>query len=182
MKNFSLIAEGVDVVPIRSAIAMRPHLWNQNTLRTKHPQTAHAEVDDIWLRFNEIDPQNPLAVVDATEAINYPAWWELPQARQPIFDLMRRVEGERLGRCMITRLSPGKRITPHVDMGAPATYYDRFHIVLQGAAGSLFRAGDETVCMRTGEVWWFDNQVEHEVVNNSAGDRVHIVVDIRVSR
>lgn len=182
MKNFTLIAEGADVIPLRSAIAMRPHLWNQNTLRTKHPGTAHNEVDDIWLRFNKIAEGEEFKVVDDMEAINYQAWWELPQARPLLFDLMRRVEGERLGRCLITRLTPGKRITPHVDMGAPATYYDRFHIVLQGAPGSLFRAGDETVNMRTGDVWWFDNCVEHEVLNNSQVDRIHIVADIRVSR
>jgi hypothetical protein len=33
--------------------------------------------------------------------------------------------------------------------------------------------------MRTGEVWWFNNAIEHEVVNNSADDRIHLIVDIR---
>lgn len=182
MKNFSLISPGVDVVPLRSAVMMRPHLWNQNTLRIKHPGTAHKDVDDIWLRFNKVAEGEEFKVVDDMEAINYPAWWELPQARPLIFDLMRRVEGERLGRCMITRLAPGKTITPHVDMGAPAEYYDRFHIVLQAAAGCLFRAGEETIQMSTGEIWWFDNRQEHEVMNNSVVDRVHLIADIRVSR
>lgn len=182
MKNFSLISHNVDVIPLRSAILMKPHLWNQNTLRTKHPGTAHSEVDDIWLRFNKINPDDPLKVVDDMEAINYPAMWELPQARPLIFGLMARVEGERLGRCMITRTPPGKGIAPHVDMGAPAEYYDRFHIVLLAGPGCLFRSGDETVNMQTGDIWWFDNNKEHEVINNSAVDRIHLIVDIRVSR
>lgn len=182
MKNFTLISNNADVVPLRAAVLMKPHLWNQNTLRTKHPGTAHSQVDDIWLRFNEIDPKNPGMVIDATEAINYPAFWELPQARPLIFGLMAGVEGERLGRVMITRLAPGKTIAKHRDMGAPAQYYDRFHIVLLGGPGCLFRAGDETVSMKTGDIWWFDNQQEHEVINNSASDRIHMIVDIRVSR
>lgn len=182
MKNFSLIAHGVDVVPLRSAVFMRPHLWNQNTLRTKHPGTAHSQVDDIWLRFNEIAEGEEFKVVDDKEAINYPAWWELPQARDLIFGLMARVGGERLGRCMITRLAPGKKIDAHRDMGAPAEYYERFHIVLQAGPGCLFRAGDDVVQMQTGDIWWFDNQQEHEVVNNSVVDRIHVIVDIRVSR
>lgn len=182
MKNFSLIAHGVDIVPLRSAVLMKPELWNQNTLRTKHPGTAHKDVDDIWLRFNRINPKNPSKVIDDTEAINYPAFWELPQARPLIFGLMSRVEGERLGRCMITRTPPGKTITPHVDMGAPADYYDRFHIVLMSGPGCIFRAGEEVVQMNTGDIWWFDNKQEHEVINNSVVDRIHLIVDIRVSR
>jgi len=31
----------------------------------------------------------------------------------------------------------------------------------------------------SGEVWWFDNTQEHEVMNNSADDRIVMIVDIR---
>ena len=30
--------------------------------------------------------------------------------------------------------------------------------------------------------WWFNNKEVHEVINNSADDRIHMVVDIRTSR
>jgi mannose-6-phosphate isomerase-like protein (cupin superfamily) len=179
MRNFLRITEGVDMVPLQAALATRAHLWNVNTLRTSHPGTAHGEVDDIWLRFNKM-PESPLDVVNDVDCFNYPAFFELPQARSLVFALMARVEGERLGRCLITRLRPGGVIYPHVDQGAPATYYDRFHIVVSGSPGCVFRAGDEKVQMRTGEVWWFDNCQEHEVLNYSADERIHIVVDIRV--
>jgi hypothetical protein len=181
MKNFYRLAEGIDPVPLMAAITTRPHLWDQNTLRTQHPNTAHAEVSDIWLRFNEIK-EDQSAVVNDLDCVNYPAMFELPQARQLIFALMARVEGERLGRCMITKLAPGRVITPHVDQGAPATYYDRFHIVLHSTPGCVFRAGDEKVHMDAGEVWWFDNKQEHEVLNYGSDDRVHLIVDIRTAR
>lgn len=180
MNNFQCIASNVDVVPLLNAVMRDRALWNQNTLRTIHHNTAHGEVDDIWLRFNNVEDIEK--VVDDTECINYPAWWSLPQARGIIFDLMRRVEGERLGRVLITRLRPGGKITPHVDGGAPATYYDRFHVVLNSAPGCLFRAGEETVHMGPGQVWWFDNTQEHEVLNNGVDDRIHMIVDIRTSR
>jgi hypothetical protein len=35
--------------------------------------------------------------------------------------------------------------------------------------------------MAPGEIWWFDNSVEHEVINNSAGDRIHLIVDVRMA-
>jgi hypothetical protein len=36
--------------------------------------------------------------------------------------------------------------------------------------------------MPKGTIWWFDNEKEHEVINNSANDRIHMVVDIRTRK
>jgi len=96
-------------------------------------------------------------------------------------NLMARVGGERLGRVMINKISPGGRIFPHCDTPAHVEYYRRFHIVLQSYVGNVFRAGKESVYMRAGEAWWFDNGQEHEVINNSTDDRINMVVDIRTS-
>lgn len=179
MRNFLQIAGGLDLMPTMIVLQRRPDLWNRDVLRTTFEGTPHGDVDDIWLRFNA-DTEAPLKEIgDELEMIDYPAMQELP-LRPVIFDLMRRVEGERLGRIMITRLAPGKRILPHADvLGAYAAYYQRYHVVMQGLPGSLFRTGDETVCMHSGDVWWFDAHKEHEVVNNSADDRIHLLVDIR---
>lgn len=178
MKHFLRIAQGVDTMPVLNALAVNPDLWDENTLRTTHPGTAHAQVSDIWIFFNAI-PADPTTVIDDKDVIPYRGWDALPQLRPIVFDLMRRVEGTRLGRVIISRMRPGAIITPHVDGGAPATYYSRYQIALQSEAGCLFHAGDETVNMRTGEAWWFDNQQTHSVVNNSADDRISVIVDIR---
>ena len=164
------------MTPLAHALHTRPDLWNRNALRRASAELS--ECDDIWLRF----PTEATCVeqgVGALECVNYPALAELPQVRPIVFSLMRQVEGERLGPVMITRLAPGKRIYPHDDGAAHTSYYKRYQIALQSLPGVLFRAGDETVAMRTGEIWWFDNSVEHEVVNNSADDRLALIVDIR---
>lgn len=182
MKNFQLIASGLDTMPLLHALQLRADLWNENTLRTSHDATPHKEVDDVWLRFQDLAPYengNAAAVVDEHESISYPAWFELSMAQDVVLDLMRRVRGVRLGRVLITRLRPGGKIDPHEDGGEHAAYYERYHVVLQGLPGSVFRCGTETVQMRTGEVWWFNNGIEHEVINNSADDRIHMIVDIR---
>ncbi len=181
MKNFQLMSRGLNVVPLLNAVLRSPELWDQNTLRTTHPDTPHKSVSDIWLRFNRLT-DNPESVIDEHESINYPAFFTLPQARSLIFGVMSLVEGERLGRVLITRLAPGSKIDAHVDGGSHAAYYERFHVVLNSAPGCSFRAGDETVHMQTGELWWFDNSKEHEVVNNSADDRIHMIIDVRTSK
>lgn len=154
-----------------------PELWNENTLRTRHPQAAHADADDIWLLFNRI-PVNAAEVVDDTVVVPYRAWGMLPNLRGHVLDLMRRVDGARLGRVLLTRLAPGKTILPHTDGGAPAEYFTRYQIALQSLPGCSFRSGDETVQFTSGSAWWFNNRVEHEVTNNSADDRIVCIVDI----
>jgi hypothetical protein len=36
--------------------------------------------------------------------------------------------------------------------------------------------------MAQGEVWWFDNSQEHEVMNDSKDERLHLIVDIRCQK
>lgn len=177
MKNFYCLTKGLPVVPLVAQLHIQD-LWDKNTLRTTHPDSPHTQASDIWLRFNEVQT-DVTKVVDDKECIAYPAWDKLPDAQNLIFDLMRVVKGIRLGRCVITRLKPGAKIAPHKDEGAPAEYYQRFHIMLQNAPGSLFDCGDETVYMEPGSAWWFDNQETHAVVNNSDTDRITMIVDIQ---
>jgi hypothetical protein len=175
MKFFQQIAAGLNVTPLMNALQRQPELWNQFPIRTQHPGTAHSEVSDILVWFNSLDGE----IVDDKEAVAFPAWEKLPQLRPFIFDLMRTVEGMRLGRVIITKLPPGKSITPHVDGGAPATYYSRYQLALQSLPGALFNIGDETVNFRSGDIWHINNREIHSVVNNSSDDRIVCIIDIR---
>jgi hypothetical protein len=175
MRNFLKIADGIDVVPIMAALSARADLWNENDLRTTYPGSPHAQVDDIWLMFNECDGD----VVNDIQTHPHRGWYELP-VQDLLLNLMRRVNGVQLGRAIITRLAPGASIAPHQDQGAPATFYQRYHIALQSLPGCVTRSGEEVITFAAGEAYWFNNRVEHEVVNNSADDRIVIVVDIRV--
>lgn len=178
MRHFQRLAEGIDPVPILNALAVRPDLWNENALRTTHPDSPHQQADDIWCMFNRI-PDDPAVVIDDIDVIPYRAWHEIPILRPLILDLMRCVEGVRLGRVIISRLAPGCEIPEHVDQGAPATYYSRYHMALQSYPGALNHSGGEVITYRPGEFWWFDNRAPHSVVNNSADDRIAIVMDVR---
>lgn len=184
MRNFLKLAQGVNTMPLLHSIQRQPELWNEFNLRTHYPNSPHNDADDIWLRFNdktlwETDPQK---VMDEPESVNYPAWDKLPQVHQIVFDLMRTIEATRLGRVMITRLAPGKVITPHIDGGAYAAYYDRYHVILQNLPGANFRAGGDVICPNAGDVYWFNNRIEHEVINHSKDDRITLIVDARCSK
>lgn len=179
-------------MPLLLAIRRRPDLWKEDTFLRDYPQGPFGEIESIMLRFPEkrvFEQESEVEAYkrgehffDQHESIDYPAYGLLPEARPLVMDLMAYVKGERLGRVMINKVSPGGRIFPHADTPEHANYYSRFHVVLESYPGSNFRCDDEQVHMSAGEIWWFNNKLEHEVVNNSAGDRIHMIIDIRCSK
>lgn len=188
MRNFQQIGAGIDIVPLTMALERKPWLWNRDTLRTRFENTPHREVDDIWLRFEDIggldfnDPDLETKA-EAAPRIWQQAWLELPEARALIQPLMLRVGAYELARVIITRLPPGGIIAGHADTrGAYANLPDiaRYHVVLQGLPGSNFHCGQEQVQMLTGQTWWFNAHEVHGCVNNSSDDRIHMLVDVRV--
>lgn len=186
MRNFQKIIEGLDVLPLMHAVIRHPELWNENTFRTKYTGTPHREVDDIWIRYSKpesvADPENPGAALEDTNPVWYPASVYLPEYKLLAQMVMARVSAYELDRVLVTRVKPGGRIYPHADNGGAYVNQgdiSRYHVVLRGLPGSIFRADTEQVHMLTGEVWWFNAWAEHEVFNNSEDDRVHLILDVR---
>lgn len=186
MRHFQPISTSAPFLPLMLALARKPELWNQHRFRTTYTNTPHIDVDDVLIRYSDPertkDPTNLGPVQNDHGAVWYPAAQELPETKPVILDLMHLVGAYELGRVVISRIRPGGRILPHAD--AAGDYVNlgdiaRYHVVLQGLAGSLFHCGGETVNMRTGEVWWFQAAEEHSVENNSADDRIHLIVDCR---
>ena len=189
MKNFQQITAGIDIMPLLLAIKRRPDLWKADTYLRDYPQGPFAQIESIMLRFpekavleTEAELKDHLSKYDQHESIDHPAYAVLPEARRLVMGVMARVDGERLGRVMINKIAPGGVIYPHADTPAHTAYYSRFHLVLQSQSGVVFRAGDESTYMATGELWWFDNSQVHEVINNSADDRIHMIIDVRTSK
>lgn len=189
MRYFDHLAAGLNVAPLRHQLSRHPELWNADRFRTDYPNTAHVDVDDILLRFSDTAKCGTDTIVmgDGQQIIWHPASRVLSEVKPLVVGLMNAVGGYTLERCLISRIRPGGRILRHrdaageyVNQGALA----RYHIVVQGLPGSLFICGegedDETVNMQTGEVWSFNAHAEHEVVNNSADDRIHLMADVRI--
>lgn len=192
MKNFHCIATGLNVNPLMLAIKRRPELWQEDTYLRDYPQGPFKSMESIMLRFPEkrvFEQEEELkkykegnSIYDQHESIDYPAYKILHEARPLVMNLFSFVGGERLGRVMINKIAPGGVIYPHADTPEHCNYYSRFHIVLQSSPGVVFRCDDESFYWETGTAFWFNNKLEHEVINNSATDRIHMVIDARVSQ
>jgi hypothetical protein len=181
MMNFQPICV-FDPAPILNQILRQPALWKADTYLRDYAQGPFGDTETIFLRF----PPASVSELERGQRDPHECVWmdgaiHLPAARRLIFDLMGKIEGERLGRVMINKLVQGGRVYPHADTPVHANYWDRYHFVIRSGPGVSFRCGEETVHMPVGQVWWFQNALEHEVVNNSSEERIHLICDIRLS-
>lgn len=180
MRYFQLLTSGMPVLPILHVLARNPQWWDMDTARTAFEGSPHAEANDIVLRCCETEGRTLSEAYADINAEDRDLMHSVPMVKGLALDLMRLVSGSRLGRVVIAKTAPGHSIKLHRDEGPYAEYYTRYHVVLQGLPGSMFMCGDETVNMRTGEVWWFDHRADHMLKNNSTDDRVHMIADIRI--
>lgn len=183
MRSFLKVAEGLDVLPLQLALQRQPEIFDAYPERRIGDGSPHAEMTDIWLRYNDRRPYDEkkslLGFNDEHDSVWYPASAKLPEARPIIFGLMARVEGERLGAVLITKLPPGGRIAPHIDPGWHAGYYDKYYVAVKNDPGAYFAFDDGRIAANTGDVYWFRNDVPHWVVNESNDDRIAMIVCVK---
>lgn len=177
MRNFDLIASGLDVVPLLDAIESEPARWYDITLRQRHPGSAHHDTETIFIR----GPKLALDLFNEIESIDY-----APADSAIQIEALRLIEGlplriAELGRVMVVSLKAGGYIDAHTDEGDYAANFSRFHIAIHAEKGNVFHVGQESAHIRTGDCWWFNHRLEHEVANLSPDDRIHLIFDARVS-
>ena len=173
MNHFRRVLTGLDPAPLLIQLAVHEELWNSGTHQTAGRKLGYA-TDEIELRFNK-------SSVPGLNDWDRPAFRVLDAAVPIVFDVMRAIPGEHLLKVIISRLRAGNAINPHTDhWPSPLPIYcQRYQIPLQADPGVVFHCGDESVAMQPGEAWWFNNQVEHSVVNDSGRDRISMYCDIR---
>jgi Aspartyl/Asparaginyl beta-hydroxylase len=197
VRNFLRIAQNMEVMPLLMEITRNQDWWHADDYLRSYPQGPFGEVDSIILRFpprSVHDTEEAMkahlqdARYDPHECIDLPIYAQIPVARLLVMRIFSYVGATRLGRVMINRIKPGGRIFSHADTLEHAVYWQRHHVVLQSAPGVIFEAGDESVYMAPGDVWWFNNgkpdkdgvRPEHQVINNSAVDRIHLILDCKI--
>lgn len=176
MNNFRTLVYGSNVQPIIEDIKNHPEAWNQHTFRTTFNKGyPFKECDDIILQYNDLSQPE----IDWLETVPFPMMYLMPAARRAAHALMGAVSGDRLGRVIIARLPPGGHIDAHPDSPHMCSYYNRYHICLEDNDKTEFRCGDEYFRPNVGDIFWFNNALEHEVWNNGTTDRLTLIIDIR---
>ncbi len=173
MRNFHRLAQNVNVAPLLATLLRHGDLWDADRTRTTIPGGPHAQASDILLRFGKpsLDDTGPFE--------NRPSMATLG-ARETVLGVMQLVGGWELGRVIVTRLPAGGRILGHADEGQYAERFTRHQLALESLPGNVFICGGEEFCPQTGDLFWFNHQLEHAVINNSVSDRYSMIIDCRI--
>lgn len=172
-----LLATGLPYGELHAQLLAAPHLWNRHRQRLE--QYAHSDISDIWVRAAQ-DATNLQCFHEPHESVWYPAYYDLPALRPIIFNVMRLVEGERLGGVLITKIPPGASVKPHVDIGWHARYYDKFALQIAADEKQCFHFENASLVTMPGDLFTFDNSQVHWVTNDSDVDRITLIICIRV--
>lgn len=182
---FECVTDALDVMPLQVRLRAHPELFDRRPQRRIGPGSPHSRMVDIWARMNAYD--NVIADWDEArfkphESVWYPEEKEIPELKPLVYDLMRIVEGDRLGAVLITKLPAGEKIAPHVDGGWHAGHYSKFFVPIQNGSGARYCWSDGYIEPSLGEAWRFDNSVPHWVNNDSDEDRIALIVCIKTDR
>ena len=183
VKTHLCVTKSLDVLPLQQELLANLDEFDKYDYRRTFPNSPHAQMNDIWVRYNDVRPFEAKGSLEGFEAehdsIWYPVVEKLPSVKKVVFDLMHIVDGERLGGILITKLPAGGHISRHTDAGWHAQYYDKFYVPILNSKGSIFGFDDGLIDPELGEAWWFDNSNPHWVDNKSNTDRIAMIVCIR---
>ena len=85
--------------------------------------------------------------------------------------------GQVLSRSRLMKLDARAELNLHVDFNYHWFSRVRIHIPVITHPSVIFHCGRERLHMQAGECWIFDSWRRHRVVNPSAQDRIHLVID-----
>ena len=176
LQHFERVRSDVDVQPFLDEIDSQEGAWDASTGRQDKIQVQReAQAIPIrGLRKSAIGDRKRRDVHESRWTTGSKAY---PHVRA-FLESFAEERGARLGRAKLVRLPPGHRVYPHVDRGEYYVPRDRYHLVLHSVDGSMLKAADETVRMRSGELWRFDNKQMHEASNEGDQARIHLIFDM----
>jgi hypothetical protein len=185
MRNFFKICEGFNIEGMNFLLNRNPELWNKNTLRKEQKNSPHLAISDIWLRYNDDTEYKKTGDYSRFHEMHYPNWYPssnlFPMIRGICLSLMAKMGATHLGGVLITKIPPGGKIEPHIDSNWHANFYNcKLYIPIKSNRDCINRCEDEFVVMNNGECWYFNNNVEHEVINNGDDDRITLIICMRV--
>lgn len=179
MDNILTLASGINVMHLQLQLKRNPQLWNTRTERTQSPESPHREVSDIWLRYSG-------GAFEDSRKPHESVWFDsadlLSEVKKHARHVMTLVQGDALGGILITRIPPGGKVYPHVDGGWNAETFDKFALQIASHQQQAFCYADGQHVTMPGDLYWFNNQESHWVINDSPVERITMIVCVKLDK
>jgi hypothetical protein len=172
MQNISYLPVRFDVREAHQELVQCSgwNLWPDRRINS-----PHRECDDIWVRY-----QNSTIRPDGSFDCG---WWDVADELPAVVSLCQSVGAivysQDMGGVLVTRIPAGKQVYPHKDFGWHAQYYEKFAVQIAGNKDQAFCFEDGSLSPESGDVFTFCNQATHWVTNESAEDRITLIVCLR---
>ncbi len=160
-----------DVEPLNTQLMAEPDsAWTQSVAR-KTGNWPHRDARHLSLA-NDLDGRHFKATV-------FPKYAEYEALLIPLLRTIstRLNRGRKVMRIQFAWLGAGSSIEPHRDTSITLVYSHRVHLPLLTNDHVTFECGDESVVMREGQIWTFDNTLRHAVYNRGETPRIHMIID-----
>lgn len=164
----------VDVSEIKQSLSnVSNNLWNLHTIR-QDLFDNHRETQTIMLMWDYA------SLFNSNKGEIHQSYYDFKidvflNSIKPLY-VESHGEGEFI-RVIIVNLPAGKSIPGHADSGMSLEFCNRTHIPIKTNDNVLFTVAGETINMKEGEIWEFNNQKYHSVHNNGDEDRWHLIID-----
>ncbi len=177
LRHFVKIAEHINIKPLLEELNASPKAWLADTSRQRKVR-CQRNTQNIYLRAAKKPlPPGAKNANDVQEIRIMPDAQKFPCAHA-LCESVATSLGATLGRATLVKLLPRSEVFPHIDTGSYYRIRDRLHLVLISSYGSLLGVENETVVMRAGELWVFNNKKLHWAKNPFSELRVHLIFDI----
>lgn len=162
----------VDVSGLVDAVnTLDPEVWERNDLRQK-TFDVHSQTKSIVLLFASGWPEMKIT--------RHEEWDLLADHVQPLIQQIIRAKysgGGTVIQAIVANLKAGGQIDRHFDSAPHLILAHRIHLPLQTNPDVRFLIADVRYEMKVGEAYEINNQLEHEVYNDSEEDRYHLIFD-----
>ena len=177
-KFIKVIKTGIDVSKVTEQLRKHPGDWDhQKEFEGVHSLVEDFDFDDLpisnlQLTIGAVRKKNEF-VGDSELNANTPAY----KHHTEIFKLIKKEFGDKeVQRCGFLALPVDEYVGAHIDEG---TYYltkDRYHLSIKGEYH--YFTGGETMVIKPGTLFWFDNKQPHGAVNSGDETRITFVFDV----
>jgi mannose-6-phosphate isomerase-like protein (cupin superfamily) len=178
MKNIRIVRTDINVSKILKQLSKHPEDWN---FQKKLPETKvldpHVYISQaavLQLVIGTISHEDEY-VFDSEGCMPSPAYYRHTEA---VAFLKRHFKNFK--RAGFLALPPGGVTGKHVDFGKYYLTKDRYHLSIQGTYE--YTVEDESIIVKPGTLFWFDNKKEHSAKNIGDNDRIVLVFDVPHSK